>query len=147
VVQFIEEFWRRRDPHPSEPGNPFLETFFERVQAADSIYGEGELRGSLSDRGRALIVLGPPPILRQGRRKGPRHEALRAGTQGEQRARWVVTEEWEYPSDTLPPELLEELPKDHQAVVLVFLEGHHRTSLVEGEKFLEIAARVAAHPN
>src|SRR3954467_9414813 len=35
VVDFIEEFWRRRDPEPDKPGNPFAKTFYERVEAAD----------------------------------------------------------------------------------------------------------------
>ena len=71
AVDFIETFWRRRDPDPNVPGNEFSKTFYERVEAADRLYTEGATRGSLTDRGRALVLLGPPPILRYGQKKVP----------------------------------------------------------------------------
>ncbi|HEY4593018.1 MAG TPA: GWxTD domain-containing protein, partial [Thermoanaerobaculia bacterium] len=41
VVDFIEAFWRNRDPDPDKPGNEFAKTFYERVEAADHLYSEG----------------------------------------------------------------------------------------------------------
>src|SRR3954449_1580217 len=66
VIDFVEAFWLRRDPDPETPSNEFAKEFYERVEAADRLYGEGGVRGSLTDRGRALVLLGPPPRMRYG---------------------------------------------------------------------------------
>ncbi|MDX1384910.1 MAG: GWxTD domain-containing protein, partial [Thermoanaerobaculia bacterium] len=52
AATFVERFWARRDPDPTTPGNPYREAFAQRVEAADLLYEEPELRGSLTDRGR-----------------------------------------------------------------------------------------------
>src|SRR3954469_18401176 len=79
VVDFIEEFWRRRDPEPDKPGNPFAKTFYERVEAADHLYSEGGTRGSLATRGGPLVLRGPPPGLRYGQKKVPAWTPARPG--------------------------------------------------------------------
>src|ERR1041384_5177475 len=38
AVDWLESFWRRRDPTPEEPGNDFAKTFYQRVEAADRLY-------------------------------------------------------------------------------------------------------------
>jgi GWxTD domain-containing protein len=143
MVLFIEEFWRRRDPEPADPGNPFLETFHERVQAADRLYGERGLRGSLTDRGRALILLGPPPILRYGYRRAL---APRSGGPGVDRGEQVAVEVWEYPGHQLPPGLPQLLEGQglQPYVTLEFMEGFRQTRLISGERVLELAAQLAA---
>jgi GWxTD domain-containing protein len=60
AVNFIEQFWRLRDPDPRTAENRFRETFASRVEAADLLYAEGSTRGSLTPRGRAQLLLGPP---------------------------------------------------------------------------------------
>ncbi len=142
AMLFIDEFWHRRDPNPSESDNPRLETFRERVEAADYIYGTDEVRGSLADRGRALILLGPPPILRTSVRKIPRidlrgSEATRRRAVREQRV-----EVWEYPWDELSPALQEHLGPDvaDQPQVLTFVVGRNKTFLTDGERLLVLAA-------
>ena len=55
---FIDDFWARRDP-------AFRDEFLRRVAFADEIFPERELRGSLTDRGRSFVLLGPPKIVRQ----------------------------------------------------------------------------------
>ncbi len=61
---FIRLFWARRDPTPETPDNEFRREFERRVAYTDQQFGEtvdGEqIRGALTDRGRALILLGPP---------------------------------------------------------------------------------------
>ncbi len=61
---FIRLFWARRDPTPETAENEFRREFERRAAFADQRFGEtvdGEpLRGSLTDRGRAFILLGPP---------------------------------------------------------------------------------------
>ncbi|MDX1582690.1 MAG: GWxTD domain-containing protein, partial [Thermoanaerobaculia bacterium] len=57
---FVDLFWARRDPTPSTPANEWKAAFEERVAVADEQWDEGRVRGSLTDRGRALILLGAP---------------------------------------------------------------------------------------
>ena len=63
---FIELFWARRDPTPATPRNEYREEFENRVTTADTQFGYGRTKGSMSDPGRILIVYGPPtaPIKR-----------------------------------------------------------------------------------
>jgi GWxTD domain-containing protein len=145
AVDFIEQFWRRRDPDPGQPGNPFAKTFYERVAAADRLYAEGGVRGSLTDRGRALILLGPPPILRYSQRRAPAWEPGKPGMRPAIRARNLVLEIWVYPLASLPPALAAALggeePPDE--ITLTFLAGSRHTTLIDGEKYLEAATRAA----
>lgn len=57
---FIDLFWARRDPTPSTAANEFRETFDTRVKYADDHFAHGRTPGSMSDRGRVLIVMGAP---------------------------------------------------------------------------------------
>ncbi|HEX9163642.1 MAG TPA: GWxTD domain-containing protein [Thermoanaerobaculia bacterium] len=57
---FIALFWAKRDPTPSTERNEFQEEFDRRVAAADKHFSDGSQRGALSDRGKTLILLGPP---------------------------------------------------------------------------------------
>jgi GWxTD domain-containing protein len=146
AVEFVEAFWRRRDPDPSQPGNEFAKTFYQRVEAADRLYGEGGVRGSLTDRGRALVLLGPPPILRYSQKRAPTMEPGKPGARPVIHSRNLVLEIWAYPVKDLPPALARLLgdvaPEDE--VTLTFLVADRRTELIEGEKILEMAARAAA---
>ncbi len=58
--EFIELFWARRNPDPSVSFNPVRTQFDERVRYADENFGARGGRGALSDRGKVLILLGPP---------------------------------------------------------------------------------------
>ncbi len=58
--QFIEEFWRRRDPDEHTAVNEFKEEYFKRLAKANELFtGEGR-EGWLTDRGRIYILFGPP---------------------------------------------------------------------------------------
>jgi GWxTD domain-containing protein len=145
ALAFIEEFWGRRDPTPQSPGNPFTQRFFERVQAADLLYDEVGVRGALTDRGRALILLGSPSILRYTQQPAPSWAA------GESRGRVsagtdrVRVEVWGYVPEDLSPRLAEKLREaGHDfPVEITFVEGVERTRLIEGEEILETAALAA----
>jgi GWxTD domain-containing protein len=64
---FIALFWARRDPTPGTPANEFREDYQRRVAYADQNFTVGKTRGALSDRGKALIVFGPPThVMRSG---------------------------------------------------------------------------------
>jgi GWxTD domain-containing protein len=57
---FIEEFWRRRDPEPDTAVNEYRLEYEERVKRTEIMFpGEGR-QGWLTDRGRIYILFGPP---------------------------------------------------------------------------------------
>ncbi len=58
--QFIALFWARRDPTPATPQNEFRSDFEARVQYADKSFATPRQRGSISDRGKVLILFGAP---------------------------------------------------------------------------------------
>jgi GWxTD domain-containing protein len=57
--QFIEAFWRRRDPDPDTEVNEYLEEHYERVAYANQHFASG-IPGWKTDRGRIYIMYGPP---------------------------------------------------------------------------------------
>jgi GWxTD domain-containing protein len=58
--EFVDEFWRKRDPDPSTDINEFKEEYFRRIEIANALFKEGTTPGWLQDRGRIYIILGPP---------------------------------------------------------------------------------------
>lgn len=145
AVDFVESFWRRRDPDP-EPGNPFAKAFYERVEAADRLYADGGERGSMTDRGRALILLGPPPVLRYSQKRVPSWDPGKPGNRAVVHSRNLVLEVWVYPLPELPPELVRRIAEDEPEtteVSLSFAVESRRTYLIEGHRYLEQAVRAA----
>ena len=144
AVNFIEAFWRLRDPDPATEENEFRALFASRVEAADLLYTEGETRGSLTDRGRALILLGSPPHLRIGSEVGL---AFKAGRRSGRRSttREIRVEVWRYPEEELPAKLVRVLraAELEPSVELKFRLGRHSAQLVEGASSLILAARLA----
>lgn len=57
--EFIEEFWKRRDPTPDTEINEFREQYYTRLAVADRAFQAG-IPGWKTDRGRIYILLGPP---------------------------------------------------------------------------------------
>jgi GWxTD domain-containing protein len=57
--QFIEDFWKKRDPSPSTDENEFRDEYYNRIDKANRLFREGS-SGWLTDRGRAYILLGDP---------------------------------------------------------------------------------------
>lgn len=145
VLAFIEEFWNRRDPDPETPGNPFAQRFFERVQAADLLYaGEGE-KGSLTDQGRTLILLGSPSLLRYTQRSAPTWEPGGKRDRRPSGTERLRVEVWGYERPDLPEPLVARLQERGQEfpVEVTFVEEPRATLLVAGEELLEEAARAA----
>jgi len=56
---FIENFWRRRDPNPDTEENEFREEYYERIAYANEHFTSGT-PGWKSDRGRIYIAWGKP---------------------------------------------------------------------------------------
>lgn len=57
--QFIEEFWRRRDPDPSTADNELKIEHYRRIAYANERYSSG-VPGWKTDRGKIYIRFGPP---------------------------------------------------------------------------------------
>lgn len=58
--EFIKLFWAKRDPTPETPQNEFRDELDRRVQYANDAFTSGRTIGSMSDRGKVFIVIGPP---------------------------------------------------------------------------------------
>jgi GWxTD domain-containing protein len=56
---FIEQFWRRRDPNPDTEENEFREQYYERIAYANEHFTSGA-PGWKTDRGRIYIAWGKP---------------------------------------------------------------------------------------
>lgn len=57
--QFIEAFWRRRNPDPDSDTNTYREEYYERIAYANEHYASG-IPGWKTDRGRIYITWGKP---------------------------------------------------------------------------------------
>jgi GWxTD domain-containing protein len=57
--QYIEEFWRRRNPDPDSPENAAREEHYRRIAYANDRFSSG-IPGWKTDRGRVYILWGPP---------------------------------------------------------------------------------------
>src|SRR4030042_7132982 len=58
--QFIETFWKKRDPNPQTSENEFKLEYYRRIALANKFFGTGGVPGWRTDRGRFYILLGPP---------------------------------------------------------------------------------------
>ncbi len=56
---FIENFWRRRDPNPDTEENEYREEYYERIAYANENFASGK-PGWMTDRGRIYIAWGKP---------------------------------------------------------------------------------------
>ena len=56
---FIENFWRRRDPNPDTEENEYREEYYERIAYANENFASG-IPGWMTDRGRVYIAWGKP---------------------------------------------------------------------------------------
>lgn len=59
-AEFIEAFWRRRDPTPGTERNEYREAYFQRIEEANRLFKGGGRPGWVQDRGRIYILFGPP---------------------------------------------------------------------------------------
>lgn len=67
---FIEAFWRRRDPTPDTEENEFKEEHYRRRAYADEHFSAG-MQGSKTDRGRIYIIHGAPDSIDSHPAGGP----------------------------------------------------------------------------
>src|SRR4051812_27216607 len=62
---FIDLFWAKRDPSPATPRNEFRENFDAAAKYADEHFAQGRTKGSLTDRGKVLILFGAPKAIQR----------------------------------------------------------------------------------
>jgi GWxTD domain-containing protein len=69
----VDLFWARRDPTPGTPANEYRDQIAARIEAADKNFAEGKVKGSMTDRGKALILYGQPKKMERagGLMEGP----------------------------------------------------------------------------
>ena len=60
---WVFRFWKKLDPDPSTMENEYQVEFYRRSQYADAHFSTETVRGSLSDRGHVLLVMGPPTYI------------------------------------------------------------------------------------
>lgn len=61
---FIENFWKKRDPDPATDENEFKDEYYKRIEEANHLFKGDASPGWLTDRGRIYILLGPPDMRR-----------------------------------------------------------------------------------
>ena len=97
---FVERFWQKRDPNPYTEENEVRDAVARRIAFADRFFAiQDEPIGSMSDRGRVFVLLGPPS--RVHRRALQRYET----TIVQERTRTPLTgtlERWVYFQGELP---------------------------------------------
>ena len=59
-AEFIDLFWRRRDPTPKTEHNEFKQRYRDRALDANQLYGETAMPGWKTDMGKVYILVGPP---------------------------------------------------------------------------------------
>lgn len=132
---FMTEFWNRRDPDPSTSVNEARVEFLSRIAFADVAFTESpDDRGSLSDRGRIFVLLGPPqrvsvrPMTRREAWYQPRR-TIDAGN---------ALEQWTYFREQLPKKL------PHNELVIRFItEGGSLVRRMERDFLVEKAVKDA----
>lgn len=99
---FVDEFWKKRDFDSSTPVNEFRADVLRRIAFADKIFGdEASDRGSLTDRGKVFVILGPPyrvvirPLNQTEARFSPKRRGAGEG----------AVEEWVYRREQLPAKI------------------------------------------
>ena len=58
--QFIEQFWRRRDPNLATSENEYRAEYYSRIAHANENFAFGDTAGWRTDRGRIYIIYGKP---------------------------------------------------------------------------------------
>jgi GWxTD domain-containing protein len=63
--RFVQLFWAKRDPDLKTPVNEYKLEFDKRVKKSDELFSLPRLRGALTERGKAYIVVGQPKEIKR----------------------------------------------------------------------------------
>jgi GWxTD domain-containing protein len=102
--EFIELFWARRDPNPTTAENSFKADFEARAALADQHFSTARQAGSLSDRGRVFLLLGPPTRMVSAGRDaiGNIEQGFSTDGAGNISQKKFPTERWVYDKEQVP---------------------------------------------
>ncbi|HEY6971557.1 MAG TPA: GWxTD domain-containing protein [Candidatus Angelobacter sp.] len=89
---FIEMFWKHRDPTPDTEENEYKDEFYRRKAYANEHFSSG-VRGERTDRGRIYILWGPPDSIESHPMGGP---YLRSAEEGGGTTTTYPFEVWRY---------------------------------------------------
>jgi GWxTD domain-containing protein len=64
-LEFIADFWDKRDPDPLSQENEFQQEFYQRIREANRFFRSEGIPGWKTDRGRIYIFLGQPDKIEQ----------------------------------------------------------------------------------
>ncbi len=59
-AEWLEAFWKRRDPTPDTPVNEYKLEHYKRLRYAEKKFGWGKKPGWKTDRGKVFVKYGPP---------------------------------------------------------------------------------------
>lgn len=124
--KFIDLFWARRNPHPEAAFNEFRAKFESMVKFCDEKFGYEGQRGSLTDRGRVFLLMGPP---QQKETRAPTQTVTMAATaagqddRGTDQAR-ANLEMWVYD----PPQMNPKFRAKGSRVLFTFYENRPETN-------------------
>lgn len=93
---FIDLFWAKRDPSPGTPRNETREEFEARVEYADKNLAERRKRGSMTDRGKTLILYGQPVRIERSAQQPNTGFTGGSPTDQPDQERWI---QWIYEGD------------------------------------------------
>lgn len=141
-AEFIDVFWRRRDPTPTDADNPVREDFRRRVHEADTLFA-GDQRGSLTPQGRSYLLLGAPSHISQEYQPALGWSTRLAGGGGAATTDQLLIEVWRWRPEDLTPSLRAELARKNWRIPLEtrFVVSPQGYKLLEGETLLRLATR------
>lgn len=101
---FIELFWAKRNPDSSKPVNLFHARFEALVKYANDNVGEPATPGWKTDRGKTLILFGPPSRIETTGLRSDEASLMKPPTLGNANRdlRDLPTQRWVYEKDRLP---------------------------------------------
>ncbi|HUF18319.1 MAG TPA: GWxTD domain-containing protein [Thermoanaerobaculia bacterium] len=121
---FADLFWARRDPTPATPINEAQIRFDELVKIADSRFTWQRTKGSMSDRGKVMILVGLPTSIQKSRADNVTgsQAAPPQGFTGEfVRPDVNAMETWTYEKDRIPPFA----PTPGREIEITFVDRHN----------------------
>jgi len=102
---FVDLFWARRDRTPGTAVNEFQQEFDTRVKYADEKFRFQKTRGSMTDRGKILILLGAPSRMSKARPdtiSNIQTGVIGAGNPASERTDNYPTETWYWEKERIP---------------------------------------------
>ena len=96
----VDLFWARRDPSPGTARNEFREEFEARMKLADEKFSSKKSKGSLTEFGKLIAIVGPPTKIQSTGRQGGVAEP--GGTSNQNAMEGIPQQRWIYEGANVP---------------------------------------------